>query len=85
MYNVTETVPIKDYLDVDPRDIETLTKRELEILELVSLGLSNLAISKIKFVTNQTVQKHVLNILAKLSAPNRTAAGRMLWEWKQIT
>ena len=85
MDNVTETVSIKDYLDVDLRDIETLSKREFEILEMVSLGLSNREISKMKFLSYTTTQTHVRNLMEKLSAPNRTAAGRMLWEWKQIT
>ena len=54
-----------------------LTRRELEILQLVAQGLSNRAIARTLCVTEQTVKFHVSNILKKLDVSNRTqAAGR---------
>jgi DNA-binding NarL/FixJ family response regulator len=57
-----------------------LTPRELEILEAVSHGLSNKAISSALFVTEQTVKFHLTNIYRKLGVPNRTSALRYAHE-----
>jgi DNA-binding NarL/FixJ family response regulator len=53
-----------------------LTERELAILRAVANGLSNKAISKEMWVTEQTVKFHLTNIYRKLGVHNRTAAAR---------
>jgi DNA-binding NarL/FixJ family response regulator len=53
-----------------------LTERELCILRAVAGGLSNKAISKEMWVTEQTVKFHLTNIYRKLGVANRTAAAR---------
>ncbi|MET7378730.1 response regulator transcription factor [Streptomyces sp. NPDC005526] len=51
-----------------------LSRRELEVLELVRDGLSNLQISKRLFLSQATVKSHLVHIYAKLGVDSRTAA-----------
>lgn len=53
---------------------QALTKRELEVLQLVGEGLSNLRISKKLFLSQATVKSHLVHIYAKLGVDSRTAA-----------
>jgi len=53
---------------------ETLTPRELEVLELISEGLSNEEIANKLFVSLHTVKTHVHNILHKLGMTHRVQA-----------
>ena len=57
-----------------------LTRREVEILQLVAEGLSNAEIAKMLWVTEQTVKFHLSNIYRKLNVSNRTKASR----WAQM-
>ena len=57
-----------------------LTERELTMLQAVARGLSNKAISKELWVTEQTVKFHLNNLYRKLGVPNRTAAARFAFE-----
>ena len=64
---------------VDPeveKVIETypLTKRELEVLELIVSGCDNAAIAKELYLTIGTVKTHVRGILSKLCVDDRTQA-----------
>jgi len=54
-----------------------LTRREAEILALLSDGLRNSAIAKRLFVSTKTVDHHVSAILAKLGVPSRAEAVAM--------
>ena len=54
-----------------------LTRREAQILELLSEGLRNSAIAKRLFVSTKTVDHHVSAILAKLGVPSRAEAVAM--------
>jgi LuxR family maltose regulon positive regulatory protein len=54
--------------------VETLTPREMEVLQLVATGDSNQAIADKLVITVRTVKKHVTNILGKLGVSNRTQA-----------
>ena len=67
---------------VPSADVEApgLTKRELEILQLVAEGLSNSQLAKMLWVTEQTVKFHLSNIYRKLDVSNRTEASR----WAQL-
>jgi DNA-binding CsgD family transcriptional regulator len=51
-----------------------LTRRELEVLELLASGLTNRAIAERLHVTTRTVDTHVSRILSKLGVPTRAAA-----------
>ena len=57
-----------------PGDLERLTAREAEILELVAAGLTNAAIAERLWVSPGTVKKHLENVYAKLGVANRAAA-----------
>jgi len=54
-----------------------LTQRELEVLDLLALGLSNRAIARRLFLSDKTVRNHVSNLLSKLPAANRDEAGEL--------
>ena len=51
-----------------------ITKRELEILELIAVGLSNREIAEKLFVSENTVKTHSSRLFDKLSAKRRTQA-----------
>jgi DNA-binding CsgD family transcriptional regulator len=57
-----------------------LTRRELEILQLVGEGRSNAQVGRMLWVTEQTVKFHLSNIYRKLDVSNRTEASR----WAQV-
>jgi DNA-binding CsgD family transcriptional regulator len=57
-----------------PGELERLTTREAEVLELVACGLTNAAIAERLWLAPGTVKKHLDNIYAKLDVANRTAA-----------
>jgi DNA-binding NarL/FixJ family response regulator len=52
----------------------TLTSRELEVLKLVSKGMSNREIADVLFISENTVKNHVRNILEKLHLHSRMEA-----------
>jgi DNA-binding NarL/FixJ family response regulator len=56
--------------------VEALTPREVEVLELLTEGLSNKAIAERLGISDQTVKFHVASISGKLGAVNRTDAVR---------
>jgi len=49
--------------------LESLTPRELEVLELIAEGRTNAAIARAMVITPGAVEKHVSNIFSKLSLP----------------
>ena len=53
---------------------ETLSSREIQVLELVARGTSNKEIAKQLWVSETTVKSHMLHIFDKLSVTDRTAA-----------
>jgi DNA-binding NarL/FixJ family response regulator len=57
-------------------DSPGLTRRELEILQLVAEGHSNAQLARMLWVTEQTVKFHLSNIYRKLDVANRTEASR---------
>jgi len=54
-------------------DVE-LSNRELEVLELVAQALSNSQISRLLFISEATVKRHLRNIFVKLNANSRIDA-----------
>ena len=63
--------PSKNKIEENP-----LSKRETEILELVSNGYTNPQIAEKLFISYETVRKHVRNIYEKLQVTNRTLAAK---------
>lgn len=58
-------------------NLEPLTKRESEILDCLSAGVSNREISQSLSITESTVKRHISNIFMKLNIHNHTEAA--LW------
>jgi DNA-binding NarL/FixJ family response regulator len=56
--------------------VESLTPREIEVLELVADGLPNKLIAASLGVSGETVKFHLGSIFGKLGASNRTDAVR---------
>jgi DNA-binding NarL/FixJ family response regulator len=63
-----------------------LSKREREVLQLVTRGFTNLQIAQKLVITEYTVKAHLQNIFAKLKVGSRTEAamlvvqrGWMIW------
>lgn len=55
-------------------DDETLTEREMDVLQLVAKGNSNREIGKALHISNATVKTHLVHIYAKLDVSDRTSA-----------
>lgn len=75
---LTRTRVVVSYPDftVDEKQMDRLgiSKREYEVLELISQGLSNREIAEKLFVSLSTVKTHSSNLFAKLDARRRTQA-----------
>ena len=70
---VPAAVPSFSVNEARVRDLG-ITKRELEILELIAQGLSNREIADKLFVSENTVKTHSSRLFDKLSARRRTQA-----------
>jgi DNA-binding NarL/FixJ family response regulator len=53
---------------------EQLSQREIEVLTLVAMGLTNKEIAKRLFISDKTARNHVASCLLKLGANDRTEA-----------
>ncbi|MCA0971758.1 response regulator transcription factor [Halobacillus litoralis] len=58
----------------ETENVEGLTKKEQEVLRLLGMGGSNRDIAGQLFISENTVKKHVSQILDKLHLPDRTQA-----------
>ena len=56
-----------------PKD-DTLSAREIEVLELVARGNSNKAVGRALHISEATVKTHLIHIYGKLGVNDRTAA-----------
>jgi len=54
--------------------IEPLSERELEVLNLISKGLTNQEIASRLFISLNTIKAHTRNIYSKIGVNNRTHA-----------
>lgn len=73
---LTAPIPVPSRQEIAPE----LTRREMEILQLVAEGHSNSQLAQMLWVTEQTVKFHLSNIYRKLDVANRTEASR----WAQL-
>ena len=79
-----ETVVVEKYLYTNPNDPFTInenalnelgmSKRELEVLQLMAEGLSNQEIAKKLFVSLNTIKTHSSKIFEKMDVQRRTQA-----------
>jgi NarL family two-component system response regulator LiaR len=58
----------------DSAGLQSLTQREIEVLQLIATGLSNREIAERLVISQKTVKVHVSNILGKLNLSDRTQA-----------
>lgn len=58
----------------DAEKIKSLTKRELDILKLLAVGMFNKEVGKRLEISERTVKNHVSNIFKKLGVTDRTQA-----------
>ena len=57
-----------------PAAVQTLTEREMDVLRLISRGLSNAEIGAELFISDTTVKTHVTRVLQKLDVRDRAQA-----------
>jgi DNA-binding NarL/FixJ family response regulator len=67
-----------------PQDNQTLSERELQVIELVAAGLTNQEISEKLEISKRTVDNHISNILDKTSTDNRVALVRWALQWGKV-
>ncbi len=60
--------------DQGPALVEPLSARELEVLRLLAVGISNKEIAETLVIATSTVKQHLKNIYGKLDVHNRTQA-----------
>lgn len=62
----------------------SLSSREMEILDLVSTGLTNLEIAQTLEISKRTVDNHISNILTKTKTENRVELVRWALQWGKV-
>ncbi|MBW4613482.1 MAG: response regulator transcription factor [Desmonostoc vinosum HA7617-LM4] len=67
-----ESLPMRAKITTTP--VQTLTPREIEVLEMVGSGLANKAIAKQLHISEHTVKFHLSSIFQKLGVSTRTEA-----------
>ena len=60
--------------------IETMTKRESQVVRNIAMGLSNKEIAQALDISYETVKEHVQHVLSKLDCRDRTQAA--VWATK---
>jgi DNA-binding NarL/FixJ family response regulator len=68
----------------DEPPVESLTAREVEVLQLVAKGAANKEIAAELSITERTARTHVSNILGKLGLASRTQAALWAVEHKML-
>ena len=61
-----------------------LSERELQVIELVSAGLTNQDIAIKLAISKRTVDNHISNILTKTKTDNRVALVRWALQWGKV-
>ena len=60
--------------DLDKEKLESLSKRELDVLKLVAIGNFNKDIAQKLSISERTVKNHLCNIFRKIDCEDRTQA-----------
>jgi two-component system, NarL family, response regulator LiaR len=83
---IVKEVPAPQFFTLNETRLRELgiTRRELEILELIANGLSNREIAEKLFVSENTVKTHSSRLFDKLSARRRTQAVQLGKEFRLI-
>lgn len=68
-----------------PNLLNELSKREIEVLQLLAEGITNAEIANRLFISDKTVKSHVSNILSKLHLADRTQAAVYAWRNKVVS
>lgn len=61
-----------------------LSERELQVIELVAVGLTNQEIAEKLEISKRTVDNHISNILTKTETENRVALVRWALQWGKV-
>jgi len=78
---LNEFASLEDKKDAQQADQETnLSKRELEVLQLVAGGTTNKEVAEALFISENTVKGHLSRILEKMNVRNRQQAVVMAME-----
>lgn len=62
----------------------SLSNREMQILDLVATGSTNLEIAEQLEISKRTVDNHISNILTKTKTENRVELVRWALQWGKI-
>lgn len=69
----------------DPRHVEPLSERELDVLRGVAKSQTNRQIGQVLAISDRTVQGHLANIFSKLQVSSRTEAVTLALQQGMIT
>jgi DNA-binding CsgD family transcriptional regulator len=66
-----EIIPLPSFISGEGRE---LSAREVEVLKLISDGLTNDEIARVLSVSVETIKSHIRNLLARLAVRSRSHA-----------
>lgn len=70
----TARVPVADFRRRSDPFLDSLSSREIEVLQLIADGLGNREIARTLYVSEETVKTHVQRLHRKLRATGRAHA-----------